>query len=178
MTVRDPVTGAGFYSSNDLFSRYADTNGDGSGTKNANGDYSGTADIFYIQPPAGTVFRAHRMLVSLEDTSAMTAEEYGNLGAALTNGIQARVQNDSGTIADLTDGVPVKTNAHWARVCYDADVKTWSNGDELLAARWTFAKSGAAIVLDGTLNQRLEILLNDDFRGLISQYFLIQGNIE
>lgn len=177
MTVRDRITGQGFYGSNTLFSAYADTNGDGTGTKNAIGDYSSAADIFYIQPPEGTVYRAHRMLISIEDGAGMQAQEYGNIGAALTNGIQVRVQNDSGTISDLTDGIPIKTNAHWGRMCYDVDVKSWGSGDELLCVRWTFSKSGAAIVLDGSRNERLEILLNDSFVALISQYFLLQGNV-
>ena len=178
MTARDPISGQGFYSSNTVFSRFADTNGDGTGTKNANGDYSSAADIFYIRPPAATVYRVHRMLISYEDTSGMIAAEYGNLAAALTNGITIRVQDDDGTISDMTDGVPVKTNAEWGRMCFDADVKTWGSGNELFVARWTFAKSGAAVVLDGGLNQRLEVVLNDDLRGLISHYFLLQGNIE
>lgn len=178
MTVRDPVTGAGFYSSNRLLSRFADTNGDGTGTKNANGNYSVTADIFYIQPPIGTVYRIERMLVSYEDTAGMIATEYGNTSAALSNGVVIRVQDDSGTITDLTDGSPVKTNAAWATMCFDADVKTWGSGNEVFVSRWTFARSGAAVVLDGGLNQRLEIVLNDDMTGLISHSFLFQGNIE
>jgi hypothetical protein len=178
MTGRDRITGQGFYGSNTLFSRFADTNGNGTGTKNANGDYSSSAEVFYLQPPAGVAYRVHRMIVSLEDTTGMTAQEYGNLAAALGNGVEIMVKDDSGTVADLTDGIPVKTNAQWGRMCYDVDVKTWGQGDELLVARWTFAKSGAAIVLNGNHNGRIEVLLNDDLRGLISHYFLVQGNIE
>ena len=178
MTGRDRITGETFRSSNTLFSNFADTNGNGTGTKNANGDYSGAVEAFYIQPPAGTIYRVHRMIASLEDTSGMTPEEYGNLAAALGNGIEVMVKDDSGTLVDLTDGVPITTNAQWGRMCYDVDLKTWGASNELLVARWTFAKSGAAIVLDGNHNGRLEILLNDDLQGLISHYFLVQGNIE
>jgi hypothetical protein len=32
-------------------------------------------------------------------------------------------------------------------------------------------------VLDGSRHERIEILLDDSFAGLLSQYFLIQGNI-
>jgi hypothetical protein len=177
MTIKDKITGRGFYGSNTIISAFADTNGDGTGTKNAIGNYSGAQEIFYVQPPVGTVYRVHRMLISLEDTAGMQAQEYGNLGAALTNGVQIRVQGDTGTLTDLTDGVPVKTNAHWGRMCYDVDVKSWGSGNELLCVRWTFAKSGAAIVLDGSRHERIEILLDDSFAGLLSQYFLIQGNI-
>ena len=177
MTRVDKITGVGYYGSNTIFSDFADTDGDGTGTKNAIGNYAGGQEIFYIQPPTGVVYRVHRMLVSYEDAAGMQAQEYGNTGAALTNGIQIRIQNDTETLSDITDGVPIKTNAHWGRMCYDVDVKSWGSGDELLCARWTFAKSGAAIVLDGSRNERLEILLNDSFTGLISQYFLLQGNI-
>ena len=178
MSSVDRITGNKHTFSNNIFSRYADTNGDGSGTKSAIGNYSGGQEIFYLQPPVGQVYRVHRLLFSAEDTSGMTAQEYGNLAAPLTNGIEMKIQNDTGTITDLTDGVPIKTNGQWGRKCFDADLKTWGNGDELIVARWTFSKSGSAIVLSGSRNDRLEILLNDDFTGLISQYFLLQGNIE
>ena len=157
--------------------RLLDTNGDGSGTTNAIGDYDPTAEIFYIQPPAGTVYRIARMIVHAEDGPSMTAEEYGNLGSALTNGIAVRVQDDSGTIVSLTDDFLIKSNAHWAAMCFDADVKTWgvTPSNELLAVRWTFTKAGQYIRLDGDNNERLEVLLNDEFDGLVSHYFFVQG---
>jgi hypothetical protein len=158
--------------------RYLDTAGDGTGTKNANGDYSSTSDIFYIQPAAGQVFRMVRMIVTVEDTTGMQAAEYGNLGSALSNGITVRTQDDSGTILDMTDGLPVTTNAEWARLCYDADVKSWGAGNELLTVRWTFARSGTLIRLRGDQNERLEVFLNDDLTGLIQHYFMVQGHIE
>ena len=159
-----------------LISRFLDTNGDGSGTKNANGDYSGTGlgeEIFWFDPESQYVDIA-RMIVTLEDTSGFQAQEYGNLGGALTNGIQARIQDDTGTIVDLTDSETIKTNAGWTAFCYDADVKTWGAGNELLTVRWTFSKSGQFIKLHG--DQRFEIVLNDDFSGLIGHYFLVQGH--
>ena len=163
---------------NTMLCRYLDTAGDGSGTKNANGNYSAAEEVFYIQPPASTIYRIARMIVSAEDASTMQAQEYGNLGAALGTGIEVRVQNDSGTVIDLTDSATVQTNAHWGRLCYDADVKSWGAGNELLVVRWTFAKSGVPLRLDGDANERLEVVLNDDLRGLISHYFLVQGYTE
>jgi len=180
-TVRSPVRVRSVDSTGPqrtLLSRFLDTNGDGSGTKNANGDYSSTADIFYIQPGAEQVFRISRMLVSIEDTNGMSASDYGNITSGLTNGIQVRKQDDSGTISDLTDGLPVQSNAAWGSFCYDVELKAWSTGNELLVVRWTFTKSGQFIRLNGSNNERLEVVLNDNLTGLIGHYFLVQGYIE
>ncbi len=159
-----------------LLFRLLDTNGDGTGTKAVTGNHSGAAEIYYIQPPAGKTFIIARMLVSIEDTASMRADRYGDLGAALTNGLVLRVQDDNGTIIDLTDGLPIQTNAHWGRFCYDVDIKTWGAGNELLVARWTFAKAGVeGIVLRGSKNERLELVANDDFTGLINHAFYVNG---
>ena len=76
--------------------RACDTVGDGSGTTNAVGDYSSAADDFKITAQAGERLKIERMLVSYEDTSGMQAQEYGNLGSALTNGIEVLVTDGAG----------------------------------------------------------------------------------
>jgi len=158
-----------------IISRYLDDVGDGSGNKNANGDYT-TPDIFFIQPGAGEIYRIARLIISVEDGTGFTAVKYGNL-AALTNGIQIRVQGDSGTIIDLTDNVPIKSNSHYGRTCYDVALKDWGAGDQLLCARWTFEKHGQMLRLDGDADggERLEVLLSDNFTGINFHYFLAQG---
>ena len=159
-------------------SRTLDTNGDGTGTKNANGNYSVTEDIFYIQPATNQTFDLQRIIVCIEDTNGMQAEEYGNLGSALSNGVTIRLQDDSGTLLDLTDGIPITTNASWGMRCYDADVKSWGAGDEILLVRWTFTSHfGHPLRLNGSKNERLEIVLNDDLSGLVAHYFAIGGAI-
>jgi hypothetical protein len=156
-----------------MISRYLDTVGDGSGTKNANGDYSESEEIFFITPSAGSTYDIARMIVSVYDTTGMQAQEYGNLATALDPGIVVRVSNSEGVINDLTDGVPITTNSGWGALCYDVDVKSWGSGNELLVVRWTFAKSGVDIHL--SLNEKLEVVLNDDFQGLLSHQFMVQG---
>lgn len=163
-----------------LIARYLDTNGDGTGTKSATGEYHDAGDgaeIFYIQPPAGGVYRLARMLPFVEDVGSFDSGSYGN-GITLANGISIRVQNDSGTILDLLDGLPIQLNTHWARICYDMTISSFGQGNEYLHARWTFAKSGQMIRLVGDNNERLEVVLNDDFSDLVSQYFMVQGYIE
>lgn len=160
-----------------VFSRYLDTAGDGTGTKNANGNYSVTPETFYIQPPFGAVFRIARLLISIEDTSGMVADEYGNTGSALGNGIEVKVTNLAGTVVDLTDGVPITTNARWGSLCYDVDLKSWgiTPSNDLLLVRWTFAHAGQFIRLNGSSNDVLEVILNDNLSDLIAHYFIVQG---
>lgn len=154
--------------------RFLDTNGDGTGTKNANGNYSVTADDFFIQPAAGEVFVLNRLIVELRDSQGIQAEEYGNLGSALSNGINIKVTDSSDVeILDLTDGLPVTTNAAWGRMSYDVDVKSWGAGDEVLLCRWTFGASGRPLILKD--QQKFKVTLNDNLTGLVAHYFMVQG---
>ena len=160
-------------------SRFLDTNGDGTGTKNAVGNYASPTE-FYIQPAAGTIYRIARMIVTIEDTTGFTATEYGNTGGALANGVTVQTKNDSGAITDWTDQQPVTVNSEWGKMCYDVDLKSWGAGNEILVARWTFERSGQQIRLDGddANNERFVVSLNDDLTGLIQHYFLVQGYSE
>jgi len=157
--------------------RYLCTNGDGTGTKSATGDYSGAEEIFFIQPAAGEIFLLERLIVYVVDVGAFDADKYGN-DITLTNGIVLREKDDDGVIADITDGLPIKTNSHWARNCYDVAHYSYGTGNETLAARWTFSKAGSPIRLAGDENNRLEIVLHDKLDGLVEHTFLVQGSIE
>lgn len=155
--------------------RHLDTNGDGSGDVNANGDYSAVAKRFYIQPPAGERFDIYRVVGMIEDTQGFRAENYGHLPDPLENGIIIRVQDDDGTKVDITDGRPIKRNADWGSRCYDVDLKTWGVGNEYLVFRWTFERCGSPEFLNGDLNERLEMVFNDDLRGLVEHHFVAEG---
>lgn len=175
MTTNDQIRGIG--SQQQLVSRFLDTNGDGTGTKNAIGNYSGAVTKFKLTPAAGEIFRVARLIISIEDTNGMTAAEYGNLGSALTNGVLVRVENGAGTVLDLTDGDPIITNAEFGSYCFDVTVKSWGQtpDDDLLVARWTFAKYEQMIRLVGDRGEFLSVVLNDDFSGLIAHKFMAQG---
>lgn len=171
---RLPVTlaaGAQF----DLIQRFLDTNGDGTGDVNANGNYSGAEEIFYIQPPPGEVFYIYRMMVAIRDSGGIRFEEYGNIATGLTNGVSIRVQDDSGTKLSLTDAVPILNNAAWGYHSYDVSIASAGSGDDFVSVRWTFARSGQVIRLDGDLNQRFEVVLNDNLTGLIEHRFKVNG---
>jgi hypothetical protein len=165
--------------------RYLDTVGNGSGVKNAIGDYSLTPEIFFIQPSSTEIFKITRMLVLIRGkaTSFLT-DRYGSV-PELTNGVTIRTQNDSGTIVDLTDGIPVDTNGSWGTLAYDSEIYDSAAGaDTFLRVRWTFEKMGYPLRLDGSNNERLEVTLNDDFtnasgsNALEEHFFMVQGYYE
>lgn len=162
------------------FFRYMDTVGDGTGTKNFNGDYrdpegSGPEVAYFTASQDRT--EVHRMIISIEDTSGMQPNEYGNLGAALTNGIEVKLydHNDVEQI-DLTDGVAIVDNSGWAHLCFDVELKSWGNTPavDLVVVRWTFARSGAPLKLQTGWYLAVEIGA-DNLSGLTHHQFMIQG---
>jgi hypothetical protein len=156
--------------------RNLDTNGDGTGSKDATGDYSSTAAVFYIQPPTEKIYLIERMIVHVEDSGSFDSGAYGN-GITLTNGIVVRISDDSGVIVDLTDGMPILSNGSWVRQCYDVQVHPFGSGNEHMGVRWTFRKAGQPLKLVGEKTQKLEIVLNDNFSGLVGHQFQIQGRV-
>lgn len=155
--------------------RFLDTNGDGTGTKDAIGNYSNAGsgvEHFYFQ--AKGYADIHRMIVHYEDGVGMRAERYGSLASALTNGILIKVlDSDLSELLDITDYIPIKSNSDWARIAYDVQLLAWGAGNESIGARLTFTRAGGPIRLEP--GQRLVVILNDDFTGLVDQYFMIQG---
>lgn len=165
--------------------QHLDINGDGTGNNNAIGDYSGAEEIFYFQPAPGTIARITRMIVLVRGPkTSFYTDSYGSVGE-LTNGVTVRVQDDLGTVVPLTNGIPIKTNGNWGHFCFDAEVYPSSvgNNDTYLRVRWTFEKAGYPLRLVGDNNERLEVVLNDDFtdggvNGLVEHYFHAQGYYE
>lgn len=158
--------------------RYLDTVGDGSGTKEAIGNYSDAGDgvtEFKITPAAGEIFEINRMIISLSDVGSLDSDSYGN-GITLTNGISVVLGNDTGVLYTLTNGDPIKTNSNWGHLCYDVNVLEFGQGNEHLVVRWTFTKGyGGPFTLDGDHGDYLAVILNDSFVGLTEHRFHVQG---
>ena len=154
--------------------RFLDTAGNGTGTKDAIGDYS-SGQKFWIGPPAGKCYVLHRCIVQIRDTANPSADGYGNL-AALTNGIEPSV-TINGTKTDLSDGLTVKTNATWGRVCFDVKLDAFGSGNDFISVRWTFSKSGQPFILYGDDSDRFDMLLQDNLTGLVGHTFQVQGYV-
>ena len=161
--------------------RFLDTNGNGTGTKNAVGNYSPAGDgatPFYYEVPVGkNRVEIHRMVFDLTDTAGIQQDEYGNTGGALVNGFTFQVIDTDGStvLLDMCDSVAIKTNGDWGRYCYDVNLLDWgtSPANQSVQVRWTWARAGQPIILDE--GQRVQVTLNDDFTGLIEHYFMLHG---
>ena len=177
-----PVTVASNGTQNLPLFRYLDTTGDGTGTKNAAVDHSGAAETYQLLPAASTVYRVTRLVIYLEDTAGFVPDEYGNTGAALTNGVEISIYDVDGasTVLDITNGVAIKTNAQLAMLCGNS-VEFYQQGsptNESLVAVLDFAATGSCLRLDGDAQEQLQVTLNDDFSGLVSHYFMAYGYTE
>ena len=156
--------------------RFLDTNGDGTGTKNATGNYAAAATDFFIAPSTGERLYLARLIVLIEDGAAwFDSGDYGAIAGGLTNGVVPKwVRN--GTTHDLTDGVPVTNNVEWAQLCYDVSLQTFGAGNSFLTVRWTFERRGAGLVL-ASPQDKFSITLNDDLTELVKHRFQVQGYV-
>jgi len=155
--------------------RLLDTNGDGTGTKNANVDGSSTPQLFKIGSEEGRNLNLARMVVSIRDTGTFTASDYG-AAAALTNGIQVGIFDSNGDIVDdFLDGLNIKENSQWGRACYDVDLKTWGNGPSMLLVRWTFTRAGGFVYIPEGSTNTFGIKVQDNLTVLEEHYFFIEG---
>jgi hypothetical protein len=154
--------------------RFLDTNGDGTGTKNAIGNYSLVAQPFFIQPASNEIFLIYSFLMQLSDSGALfSIDEYGNLNTALTNGLLVRLKRAGVVTLDLLDGQPIKINDHYAHLAQQVQLIDWAGTANTLRAEFTVG--AGPYVLYGSEQDRLEVLCNDNFTGLIDQTFLARG---
>lgn len=156
------------------FARYTHLSTDPN-IKNAVGNYSGAPVKFIIAPGIDEHIDISRLLVTISDNGAFDSGGYG--GPALTNGIQILLTRDNGNeiITDLLDGINIKTLGDWVRTNHDLDIYNFGAGDSYLNIRWSLYRAGQLLRLSGARQERLEIILNDDFSSLSTQYFNLQG---
>jgi hypothetical protein len=157
-------------------SRFLDTVGDGTGTKNAIGNYSGAEEEFCLLPGPDEVFYITRLIIHISDAGPFNADNYGGLAAPLPNGVSLMIRNGATTKFDFMDGWPVIDNADWSRVTYTAQELNFGSGDDTMTAVLDFKTGeGQLLVIDGSTGDRLAIVLNDNFTGLVENSFLAQG---
>lgn len=150
-----------------------------SGDNNAIGNYAAAGTQFYYKATEEVVIV--RMLVHIEDTVGMADADYGNITGGVTNGVIVRHYATDGTTTKNTltsyytgvSPVGIRTNAEWRAQCYDAQINNVGSGNDFLNVRWTFTRAGTPIHL--ATNERLSVLLNDDFSGLVKHQFILQG---
>lgn len=146
------------------------------GTKDASENYSASPVSFrYTADPDRTDY-LERLHVYYTDSGSFDSGGFGNNGGnPLTNGITVNAQID-GVLYTYTDDVPIRTNGLWNTLAgVDVRHENYGAGDEYISIRFTMAKAGQPVILDGSKGDYFEVLLNDDFSFLTSMYFKVQG---
>lgn len=160
-----------------LLSRFLDLNGDGTGSKQVTLDHSGAPVQYYLEPSGSQKFYVQRLIVSVYDTVGMALEKYGNL-TVLTNGLLLEKRAGATIVEhDLLDGVPVKDNLSWSAVAHEAALLQWGTTNECLRVVLNFDDMGADLELLASNSERLTLVAEDDFTGLLGHTFMAQGYV-
>jgi len=154
------------------FIRFADTVGNGTGTKNAAVDASSTTIFLVENTRPKTHLELNRCIIHIEDDASFRAGGYGGL-TTLTNGILVRYNSRFFGVVDLTDGIPIKNMSDWGRYCYDVTYQEFQTGNNFVNIRWTWSKAGEPIKLG--FGDKVEFVLRDDMDALVGHYFSVQG---
>lgn len=159
--------------------QFLDENGDGTGNKQAVGDYTGGGlgpTKFFIKPAPGETFYIYRIIITLSDSGALDSGLYGN-NIALSNGYE--IQKTNGVVVvdggDFTGGISLKTNGQISEIMYDVTRLEFGSGDEYLTGRFSFDKAGQPLELVGDDGDELAIVFSDDLSGLVTHTFMAQG---
>jgi hypothetical protein len=141
---------------------------------NVNGSLS-TPIIFEIKPPSDEIWHLTRLLMSITDDTVGQFDDskFGSL-APLTNGVSLR-ENKS----NLFNIENWKNNAELIITMFDVVYSDSAPaGNEGLRGRFTFARADAIVKLDGSLDEKIEVLIQDDLTSLTGFIMKCQGHIE
>ena len=153
------------------FMKYLDTVGDGSGTTNAIGDYSGATTVFKTVCSSGSGMTVQSLLIHISGNSNFTLTGYGN-GVALTNGVTLQA-NIGGVSYVFNSAFPIKSNDDWAHISPSINHLTFVGSGDSLVIPFLVADFGIPLVLG--LGDSLQVNLHDSFTGLVSQHFIAKG---
>lgn len=161
---------------NTPFSKHLSSNGDGTGTVHATGNYSVTPLTLKITPPEGKVYRIHSMSLVVEDNGGFNSGYYGN-GIVLTNGISFKLRDELGAVvSDFTNGEPIKTTGLMAHFFDRLEYINYGTGDEVVRASINFLQTMGDFV-ELRYGETLEVTFNDNFTGLIHHDVVAHGYI-
>ncbi len=150
-------------------SRFLDTVGDGTGTKTFTGNYSANAVAALIKPQTGKTLYINRLVVFIADSGSVDAGMYGN-NITLINGIEIIHEKQTGILVkDITDGIPVKTNADYAKFGFNISDISFGSGLNHVHAVLTFSKNGTPVKL--LPDEQLAVYLHDNFSALRDHTF-------
>lgn len=147
-----------------------DTNGDETGTINANGNYSVTPAIFYIQPPPGVIYFINMLQIMVSDTGSPARIDYGNITGGVTNGPQLRLLANGNLLS--FPGKVIPNNGILASVNTDYQQINFAGSDDSIKVQFKYP---APIILNGNTGDQLQTYLTDDYTTLTDHRFIVFG---
>jgi hypothetical protein len=151
-------------------SRFLDTNGDGSGTK----DMNAAAATYYIAAVAGEAIVIDEIVLTIADVGLFTSGLFGAL-AALANGCLLNIVRVRGgstvVVRDLLDGIPLKTNADLFAI---GDISLINDAAGSVCAI-KFKHKPIRLESDTETEERLVFTVRDDLSGLTLARVLVKA---
>ena len=135
----------------------------------------GSPGTYIIKPIAGQKWDITRVIIVIESTSSMDFSKFGSL-TALTNGCVLRKKD-----GDRQNFFNFKTNGEFINRSFDHIFQSKTGGGGFgFTSRHTWGgqgKQGIVIRLDGTKDEELQVLIQDDLSlGLTSIFMIAQGH--
>lgn len=158
-----------------ILNKQFDTVGNGTGTKNAIGNYSAEAQSFKITVPANKTYSLENLKIYMASSSAFTTSGYGSSLANITNGWTIKVRKD-GVLTDILDGMVIKSNYDLEGIATSINRVSFSGLEDGFVVTVSFSEYGIPFYLKAA--EYIEIVLNDDFSGLTKHQFIIKGHGE
>jgi hypothetical protein len=158
---------------------FLDTNGDGTGTIDATGDYSGAADDFFYTVPSEAYIQIIGLSVLIRDGAKFELGGYGASALALSNGIEVIIydaaQDEEVVIAG---GLPITTNTDWLGICASAEIVAVTGGggggnETAWAVKLHCGTEKHPLILEP--GDKMIIRVSDSFIHLDDHKFFIQG---
>lgn len=157
------------------FFRFADENGDGTGNREAIGDYSVTSKDFFLQAQPFETLHIRKIVIVVRDTGVFRSDRYGAMGALLVNGIRVLLTDSLGTIIkNIDDGEGIRSNDDWAALTFDLGFFNFAAGPNTMVVAFKVDDSGSPIQLNP--GDRLVFCMNDDLTFLERHKFNLSGS--
>lgn len=138
------------------------------------GNYTST-EIFRVMPPGNETWLISNLQVQVEDNGAFVSNRYG-VDLSLVNGITIRT-NFSNTLFNYTAILPIITNDHWTRFSHNVFISSFAANNNYLDVAFPLSATNNFLMLNGSTNDSIEIVLRDDFTSLVSHTFKYEGYI-
>lgn len=157
------------------FSQLLDTVGNGTGTTNAIGNYSGAATDFKLVYGGNQITLTRFSVLIVDSSDDFKENQYGGI-AALTNGITVRLKSGGLPEARLfRPSVAIKNTAGWISVMSEYRSASFPDAKRPMLG-FTFDFTNRLLL--NTAGDYFLVRLNDNFTGLDWHIFSVFGLIE